>query len=63
MRMENSDISPAALKHWEECLAHDPGGVLNYFWPLFYVYPTLQKQGLSGQVLKERMWKCFKKIL
>lgn len=60
--MEANDLD-AAIKHWNECVSLDPGGVLQHFWPLYYVYPTLQKQGLSGQALKERMWKCFKRLL
>jgi hypothetical protein len=62
--MDNTNVNlEAACKHWDECTSLDPGGVLENFWPLFYVYPTLQKQGLSGQALKDRMWKCFQKLM
>lgn len=52
-----------ALKFWRECQKHDPSGVLNYFLPLYYVEAVLQKRGLPEQVLKDRLFQCFCKLL
>jgi len=52
-----------ALKFYSECKAHDPSGVLTRFLPLYYVEVILQKQGLSGQALNDRLLKCFVRLL
>jgi len=60
--MDKSELVEA-IEFIKTCNAHDPGGVLRRFLPLYYVEITLQKQGLSGQALKDRMIKCFQRLL
>jgi len=61
--MDYKTVILEAFKFFSVCEAHDPGGVLNRFWPIYYVLAILQKQGISGQALEDRMIKCFQRLL